>query len=227
MSYRKLVLKDFGIPEDSPEVKTSQQTVKKRTALDCVDVHVTGEVFIYSDYDELRENTDAIVNAMRKHGMTSEVMVCMAFATAHAEVGGRLRPISEYISKYNTDKRPFDKYDFRKDLGNKGRGVGELYKGRGYIQLTGFYNYKQYGDRLGVNLIKDPELANRTDIAAEIMVLFLKDKRERLFQALLKSRNKRDYRLARRLVNGGSHGLQRFIYAYDTIEDLIDPEVEI
>lgn len=42
------------------------------------------------------------------------------------------------------------------NLGNKG---GEAYKGRGIIQLTGINNYRYYGQRLGLDLENNPELA--------------------------------------------------------------------
>ena len=49
------------------------------------------------------------------------------------------------------------------------------YHGRGYIQLTHDYNYKKYGDRIGVDLLNNPELALDGDIAARIAVEYWKD----------------------------------------------------
>lgn len=54
------------------------------------------------------------------------------------------------------------------NLGNKG---GEAYKGRGIIQLTGINNYRYYGQKLGLDLENNPELAadpvNSLKIAVE------------------------------------------------------------
>ena len=60
---------------------------------------------------------------------------------------------------------------------SKGRLVDEVgnesvYKGRGYIQLTGKDNYEYFGKKLGVDLVKNPELANDPEIAAKIVPLF-------------------------------------------------------
>jgi len=56
-----------------------------------------------------------------------------------------------------------------------GKVVPAKYHGRGYIQLTHDYNYKKYGDRLGVDLLNNPELALDGDIAARIAVEYWKD----------------------------------------------------
>ena len=52
---------------------------------------------------------------------------------------------------------------------------GKRYKGRGYIQLTHDYNYKKYGDKLGVDLLNNPEMAAEPDIAARIALEYWKD----------------------------------------------------
>lgn len=63
---------------------------------------------------------------------------------------------------------------------SKGKLIGEIgnrstYKGRGYIQLTGKANYKYFGDKLKVDLINNPELANDPKIASKIVALFYKE----------------------------------------------------
>ncbi|MGB5288414.1 MAG: glycoside hydrolase family 19 protein, partial [Ignavibacteriaceae bacterium] len=112
-----------------------------------------------------------------------------------------------------------DLYDKRRDLGNGAKGDGDKYKGRGFIQLTGKANYTQYSKslRLGNKLVNNPELANDPKIAARILARFLKDKERRIKEALLDN----DLRLARRLVNGGSHGLADFTEAYNIGDKLI------
>jgi peptidoglycan L-alanyl-D-glutamate endopeptidase CwlK len=87
------------------------------------------------------------------------------------------------------------------------------------VQLTGRDNYGRYGAAIGLGdrLLHDPELASDAQIAARLLAAFLKDKALAIKRALLEG----DLRHARRLVNGGSHGLARFTDAYRRGEALI------
>lgn len=53
-------------------------------------------------------------------------------------------------------------YEGRTDLGNTQKGDGPKFKGVGYIQLTGRYNYQQFS-----NFIKDPKVMDGVDYVAE------------------------------------------------------------
>lgn len=76
----------------------------------------------------------------------------------------------------------FKKYDIRfapnkaKALGNTKPGDGAKFKGRGYIQLTGKYNYKKAGDALGLDLVKNPQLVEKPEIAAKVAVWYWKNR---------------------------------------------------
>jgi putative chitinase len=67
-------------------------------------------------------------------------------------------------------------YEGRKDLGNVVAGDGKKFMGRGIFQCTGRANYTTYGKRLGVDLLKEPELAARPDISVRIAALYWNDK---------------------------------------------------
>jgi putative chitinase len=77
-------------------------------------------------------------------------------------------------------KQRFAKYEkpkLAKQLGNKVKGDGELFKGRGFIQLTGRDNYTRaskqiFGDD---RLVKNPELASKLDVGAQIALWFWKN----------------------------------------------------
>jgi putative chitinase len=81
------------------------------------------------------------------------------------EFGGSL-DFRKYDPKYAPKKA--------KALGNKQVGDGAKYKGRGFIQITGRYNYKRAGEELGLPLEKHPELAEDPATAAKIAVWFWK-----------------------------------------------------
>ena len=59
-----------------------------------------------------------------------------------------------------------------KILGNKHVGDGEKYHGRGFIQLTGRDNYRMASQALGIDLLNNPELAERPDVAAKIAIWY-------------------------------------------------------
>lgn len=59
-----------------------------------------------------------------------------------------------------------------KILGNNHVGDGEKYHGRGFIQLTGRDNYRMAGQALNIDLLNQPELASKPDIAAKIAVWY-------------------------------------------------------
>lgn len=92
-------------------------------------------------------------------------------ATAYHETAKTMQPIHEYGGvKY------FDKYDTGKlaeTLGNTPEkdGDGFLYRGRGYVMITGKTNYSKFSKILGVDLLKDPEKACDPSIAAKIIVI--------------------------------------------------------
>ena len=91
-----------------------------------------------------------------------------ALATAFHETAHTMQPIHERGSR-----RYFRKYEpgtrLGRRLGNTRPGDGWRYRGRGYVQITGRRNYALASRKLGVDLLADPELALKPDIAAHIL----------------------------------------------------------
>lgn len=120
-------------------------------------------------------------------------------ATAYHETAYRMQPITEY-----GNHAYFDKYSagtaIGKRLGNTQPGDGFLYRGRGYVQLTGRANYAKAGAKLGVLLEQSPDLALDPHIAANVMVRGMQDgwfTGKKLTDYL-----PGDYASARRIING-------------------------
>lgn len=99
-------------------------------------------------------------------------------------------------------------------LGNTQPGDGGKYKGRGYIQLTGRYNYTNYGNKLGINLVDNPELASDPEIALQVAAKYWEDK------GLNRLADNNDIKGITKRINGGYNGLQDRIYRYNQIKDL-------
>lgn len=79
------------------------------------------------------------------------------------------------------------------------------YYGRGFIQLTWESTYRSTGDRLGIDLVGDPDLALEPDTAAAIFADYWRRR------PLMEAADRGDWPAVRRLVQGGSDGLDRLI----------------
>ena len=83
-------------------------------------------------------------------------------------------------------------------------GDGWRFRGRGFIPLTGKYNYRLYGEYLGIDLENNPELAEKEEIAAEIAAEFW------YRSDLNEAADVLDLVAIRRKVNGGLIGFGEF-----------------
>lgn len=189
-----------------------------------VTLEIVTRMFPVTPVAPIRRNLPLVLDALVAPQLTDKNMVLVALATIRAETEC-FEPVSEGQCQANTSPggTPFDLYDNRKDLGNTGAPDGASFRGRGFIQLTGRSNYQIHGAAIGLGnrLIEDPDLANDPEIAAKLLASFLKSKEVAIKQALLEG----DLRAARRLVNGGSNGLDRFSDAYQIGDRLISGQV--
>lgn len=185
-----------------------------------VTVAEVSQMFPGTPVANIQTNLPFVLQALGDAGLGDKNMILMALATIRAETGN-FTPLSEFQSKFNTPPGgpPFSLYDNRHDLGNQGPPDGANFKGRGYIQLTGRSNYQVHGAAIGLGnqLITDPKLANQPNIAAKLLASFLKSKEQAIRNAL----SSNNLKLARKLVNGGSHGLAEFTQAFQTGERVI------
>lgn len=93
-------------------------------------------------------------------------------ATVKHECADTFQPITE-----RGPKSYFNKYEpgtsIGKNLGNTVKGDGYLYRGRGYVQITGRANYQKLGNALGLtgddDLSVHPDHALHPDVAYRIM----------------------------------------------------------
>lgn len=104
--------------------------------------------------------------------------------------------------QYNQELASGKAYEGRKDLGNIYAGDGERFKGRGLFQLTGRANYKAFGDYIGVDLIKNPELvATNPKIGSMVAGWFWNRSN------LNKKADNDDILSITRTINGGLNGI--------------------
>lgn len=199
-------------------------TAAPNLTLDAVTIDLVARMFPHTPLRPIQDNLAPIKTAMIDAGLTDKPLVLTALATIRAESEGFV-PIDEAPSRYNSSPagHAFDLYDHRADLGNLGPPDGARYRGRGFVQLTGRDNYRRFGHAIGLQakLVDRPERANEPAVAARLLAAFVLSRASAIKQAVF------DHDLARvrRLVNGGHHGLDRFIEAYRIGDRLLDDPI--
>jgi len=107
---------------------------------------------------------------LQEYKITSKLEVAAFLATGGIETD-YLRTTTEYASGKD--------YEGRKDLGNTQTGDGRRFKGRGFFQTTGRFNYKRVTqsthDRLGIDFEAEPLRLAEIDIAVESALIFWRD----------------------------------------------------
>lgn len=79
------------------------------------------------------------------------------------------------------------------------------YMGRGFIQLTWRANYDKYGKLLGLDLVANPDLVAQPMTASRVLAAFFSA------NGIDKAANAKDWAKVRKLVNGGTIGLDRML----------------
>lgn len=122
------------------------------------------------------------------------------FNALHKRHPEMTRGDADAIAKGGPEKVAEAIYGGRRDLGNTEPGDGWKFHGRGFVQLTGHYNYERYGKALGLDLVNHPDLAADPANAAKIAVQYWKE-------TVVRQGHQTDVTQATRDINGGSNGL--------------------
>lgn len=152
--------------------------------------------------DRVRANWPLVEAALDRAGIYSEMTAVAAIATIAVETG-RFSPVREqggpaYLANL---------YEGRKDLGNDVAGDGAKFRGRGFIQITGRWDYQHFGDELGRDLIANPDAALDPSVAAAILALYFRERQIRNYA------DQQNWEMVRRRVNGGLNGWPLFFEA--------------
>lgn len=147
-------------------------------------------------------NWPLIEAALDKRGIYSNLCAVAAISTVSVETG-KFGPIKEQGGPtYLTNL-----YENRKDLGNTNPGDGVKFRGRGFIQITGRWDYAHFGSEVGRDLVGNPDLALDPAVAAEILALYFEER------GVPAAADQQNWEMVRRKVNGGLTGWMRFIDA--------------
>lgn len=132
------------------------------------------------------------------------------------------------LEELGSDRYISRKYDIKHNptkarvLGNIHPGDGVRYKGRGYLQLTGRYNYSRasqdlFGDD---RLVRNPDLVSRPDIAAQTSIWFWKNK------VANKVGDFSNTRAATKPINPGLKGLDSRVEKYKQYSAQTEPSTK-
>ncbi|WP_122613675.1 glycoside hydrolase family 19 protein [Pseudomonas viridiflava] len=150
----------------------------------------------------------ALNAAMGRYGVVTKLRIA-AFIAQIGHESGQLRYVRElggdkYLSKYDTGK-------LAERLGNtpEADGDGQLYCGRGLIQITGRANYAECGEALGLDLISYPELLEQPQHAAMSAAWYWS------CRGLNSLADKADFLAITKRINGGTNGLADRQALYD------------
>lgn len=104
-------------------------------------------------------------------------------------------------------------------MGNDQPGDGYKYRGRGYIQLTGKNQYEAAGQALGMDLVKNPDLAAEPENAARIAVWY--------WQQNVPVQSRENVRTAGAAINGANppNGLADREQKFDSWQARLTPEL--
>lgn len=144
-----------------------------------------------------RDSFPRILAECKKQGVTDKSQIAYILATTVHESGA-----GAFMEEFASG----DAYQGRTDLGNTHPGDGRRYKGRGYVQITGRNNYSNWSRKLGIDLVGNPSLAEKPEIAAQILVQGMKEGSftgKKLSDYL--GGGQSDFRDARRIINGMDH----------------------
>lgn len=166
------------------------------------------------------DGCNAIVAAMENAPLSH---VAYALATAYHETASTMQPVREYGGpSYFT--RMYDVTGARPKLavlsGNTCAGDGARYFGRGYVQLTWKCNYKKAGDKLGLDLCDDPDMALGPIVAAKIMrqgmdAGWFTGKRFSSYLPVSGRASRQQFTDARRIINGMDKAAKIAAHALD------------
>ncbi len=109
-------------------------------------------------------------------------------------------------------------YANRMGNGDEASGEGFKFRGRGYIQLTGKDNYKQFGAFVGDDLVANPDLVATKYPLTSAAFFFDKNK---LWDICDKGDTPEIVTLVTKRVNGGTHGLEDRLNKFNTFNTLL------
>ncbi len=166
---------------------------------------VAAAVLVWLQFDNIKkligmypvDTIKQIVKSLRKFGITNPIAQAGILAVVSTEGGfipkselsmkntptDRVKQIFGSRLKGLTDQqidnlKQFDDLFYNLVYGNQygnGSNDGYKYRGRGFNGITFKNSYKKYGERIGVDLVNNPDLLNSIPVAADALASYFAD----------------------------------------------------
>jgi len=117
---------------------------------------------------------DDLLTVWENEGTDDPRHLAYTLATSFHETGRKMQPVREGFKRTDASARAY----VQRNYGHKGKDWycwpqgpwGNVYYGRGDVQLTWFDNYAKMGKVLGIPLAENPDLALQSPISKRIIV---------------------------------------------------------
>lgn len=161
--------------------------------------------------DRLREKYLSPLNAAMEEFDIDTPLRVAAFIAQIAHESGSLQYVEEIADG--------SAYEFRKDLGNlepealaaahaKKTTTGRFYKGHGILQITGYFNHRECGKALGLDLVNNPKLLTEPLNACRSAAWFWKT------HGCNELADNQEFGRITRVINGGTNGATERVKFY-------------
>jgi putative chitinase len=155
----------------------------------------------------------AFLASLKENGSYSAARIRQIAAAS--PTGSRWRSLGARADELEHNEAAFFEACYAGRMGNgpEGSGDGARYPGRALIGVTGKANYEWLGDRVGQDLLVSPQLAEQPHFALEFTIKWWEGK---VPDSVLG-----DIPRERRIVNGGSIGLDEVARLYKRVQEVL------
>jgi len=142
-------------------VEAERKEIDRKVYFDTVRDSLFGGALTQGQVD----GQNSTLDVWESYGLMDLRWLAYILGTTYHEVGKRMLPVREGFKQYDKDAR---KVVSGRSYGHENATSGEVYYGRGNVQLTWDYNYQKMGAILGIDLFSAPDMAMHQDVANQI-----------------------------------------------------------
>jgi putative chitinase len=194
---------DYKDAKDTDTAKVAQAPAQDKKDLSKIELPTKQDTQAKTEYKPLTSNKNEIILAKHARDAGIKGIELASFMSQMAHESENFSDMIEDISHERAAKK-YGSGKIAKILGNKNENDAVRFKGRGYIQLTGRWNYEWMEKELGIDLTSSWSAAQKAaepDIAAVIAVAYWKKRVQS------KVSDFADVKAVTKKINPGMHGL--------------------